>query len=200
MPLNIGSVVPLLLMAVPSLAIPNHLNPNINSPTKRQTDPEPNTCTDICTPDPDCVEICTGDPQPNYRPCSNVCVYNGLTITTRGNFCLNAGSSASDTDPRSGVGVILRDTSIESAGDITINLVDRSSNGVIALYVENVVLNAGGQIRVNFGDGRRCIGENCRVLVQAKNVRWRSALTGGEERRAINQVYYSELDGSLTWQ
>ncbi|KAG2421269.1 hypothetical protein HFD88_005243 [Aspergillus terreus] len=187
-------------MAVPSLAIPNALIPSINSRTKRQTDPEPNTCTDICTPDPDCIEICTSDSPPTGRLCNNVCIYNGLTINAGGNFCLNAGANAAQNDPRSGVGVMLRGTSISAAGDININIVDRSSNGLIVLYVEDVALNAGGRIRINFGDGPRCIGDNCRVLVQARNVRWRSALTGGEERRAIEQVYYSELDGSLIWQ
>jgi hypothetical protein len=197
-----------LLAALSALAIPNPLNRDLFFLAKRQTDPEnpgnADTCTDICTIDPECIEVCSPATEATGRVCTNVCNYGDLSVSAGQNFCLTVGtdpdSTTASNGQRTGQAIFIRDSSITAGGDITLRLPDRSPDGVVLLYMENLELNVGGQLRIDSGDGPRCIGDNCRVIVYAQNVRYRSALTGGQQRLITQGVYNSELDRALNWQ
>jgi hypothetical protein len=198
----------ILFTALPALAIPNPLSQNLLSLAKRQTDPEDpdttDTCTDVCTIDPECIEICSPATEAADRVCTSVCNFNDLHVTAGRNYCLTVGKDPDSTTPgndqKTGQAIFVQNTSITASGDITIRLTDRSPDGVVLVHMENLELNAGGRLRIDSGDGPRCIGENCRVIVHAQNVRYRSALTGGQQRLITLGVYNSELDRALEWQ
>ncbi|KAF7159596.1 hypothetical protein CNMCM6106_006912 [Aspergillus hiratsukae] len=190
----------LVLTAAPSIAIPNPLSSSTtnNQLIKRQTDSGPNTCADISSLDPNCEEICATNPETGELVCDLVCTYSDATYTTSGNFCINI---RADTPQGGGrrrtTAIILSGVSITAAGDITINVIGRDPRGSLYISMDGCRLYAGGTFTTNYVDDGQCIAENdCQVVVQERNVRWKSALTGGEERSLSEQVYLSRLDGS----
>lgn len=192
----------LIVTAVPSIAVPYHVVPgpssiNNNQLIKRSPEFGPNTCADICSLDPNCEEICATNPETGELVCDLVCTYSDAAYTTSGNFCINI---RADTPQGGGrrrtTTLILSGLSITAAGDITINVIGQDPRSRLYIWMKDCRLYAGGVLTTSYVNDGQSISEDFPVVIQERNVRWKSRLTGGDERSLTEQFYLSRLDGS----
>ncbi|KAL5355971.1 hypothetical protein BJX96DRAFT_171167 [Aspergillus floccosus] len=176
----------LILTAVTALSHPNNFKnalrkeiraslPNLESITnsnilsKRQNDPSnPYNCTARCS-------ITSS----RYRAGRDICI--DLT-------------HGQTTDGRRGAFLTVQDTTLDAGGNININVRDENNNGLVIVYMENVVMTAGGRVNLNFGEVDCPEDQNCDVLIYMRNVTSISEETG-TTRIFDDQIYMSRRNG-----
>jgi hypothetical protein len=152
-------------------SLPNLLEtiPSNNVFSKRQNDPSnPFNCTARCT----LASSSYGAPR---------------------DLCIDL-THAATTDGRRGAALTIRDATLDAGRNININVRDQNTNGLVYVYMENVVMTAGGRVNLSFGEVDCPEDQNCDVLIYMRNVTAISEETG-TTRIFDDQIYMSRRNG-----
>ncbi|KAL4868867.1 hypothetical protein BDV12DRAFT_196846 [Aspergillus spectabilis] len=183
--LHVGPILfSIILSALPSLSLPN---PNEVALEKITQHAQHLRIPALKTHLPDPVFNYNHSPlakrQTEPFNCTATCTFTDAILQAGNDVCITIQADATSNDPTArGASLTMVRTTVEAGNNININVVDRSRNGLVVLWLEDVTLSAGGTINLNFGEEEGCLDDACEVIIYMRNVTWVSQGTGQVNR------------------